>query len=236
MTYSPLATRIVNTPNQASRNGVTPDIIAIHHFAGTDFESVIEQWRTGEKDGSCHIAISNEGVIVALVPEELNAYSLANDDWDNRCLVIEIENQSAGPDWTISDAAYEAAARVTAEWVKRRGISYDSILGHNQIAALGGSYSTWCPGPVERVNRIRNRAQQINTPQPLNVKGKRIRMFTFMRKASTGGIVLINGEKGTYRSITGGEWNSYAANGWKFANVSDSEWNSTLDKLTPEGN
>jgi len=153
MTYSKLVDRIVPTPNQDVRaGGAKPKYIVHHHEAGTSFEAVIESWRTGRKEGSCHITISNEGEKVGIVPEEKRAWSLSSQFFDSQALTTEIENQSAGGSWPVSDAAQEAAAQVTADWCKRYGIPCDRehVIGHREVyTRFGDSYATACPGGLD---------------------------------------------------------------------------------------
>jgi len=153
MTYSKLVDRVVPTPNQDVRaGGAKPKFIVHHHEAGTSFESVIESWRTGRKEGSCHITISNEGEKVGIVPEEKRAWSLSSQFFDSQALTTEIENQSAGGSWPVSDAAQEAAAQVTADWCRRYGIPCDRqhVIGHREVyTRFGDSYATACPGGLD---------------------------------------------------------------------------------------
>jgi len=153
MTYSNLVTRVVPTPNQDVRaNGALPKYIVHHHEAGTSFESVIESWRTGRKEGSCHVTISNEGEAVGIVPEQLRAWSLSSQFFDSQALTTEIENESAGGSWPVSDAGQEKAAQLTADWCKRYDIpcDRDHVIGHREVyTRFGDSYATACPGGLD---------------------------------------------------------------------------------------
>lgn len=153
MPYSKLVDRIVPTPNQDVRaGGAAPKYIVHHHEAGTSFEAVIESWRTGRKEGSCHVTISNEGDVVGIVPEEKRAWSLSSQFFDSQALTTEIENQSVGGSWPVSDAAQEAAAQITADWCKRYNIPCDRehVIGHREVyTRFGDSYATACPGGLD---------------------------------------------------------------------------------------
>jgi hypothetical protein len=160
MTYTQLANRFVQAKwHYKGRGGARITHIGIHHIGGTAFDAAVEAWRSGSESGSAHVTISNEGEIVALLQEEDGAWSLSNETADCFSLVMEIENQTGAPDWLISDAAYEAAARVSADWRRRYGPL--TMWGHNQYAERKLSYPTWCPGPASRVERINARANQL---------------------------------------------------------------------------
>lgn len=69
-------------------------------------------------------------------------------------------------------------------------------------------------------------------PPTLITPRKRVRMFTFIRHPN-GTITLINGETGTYRHLTPGEWAGYAAAGYKYAQVNASDFDATTKALRP---
>jgi len=144
-------------------DGAKPKYIVHHHEAGTSFEGVIESWRTGSKEGSCHVTISNEGEKVGIVPEEKRAWSLSSQFFDSQALTTEIENQSTGGSWPVSGAAHEAAAQITADWCVRYGIpcDRDHVIGHREVyTRFGDSYATACPGGLD-IDRIVKRAKEI---------------------------------------------------------------------------
>ena len=148
MSFAP--NRIVRTPNQSTRNGVKPEYIVHHHFAGTSFESVIESWRTGRKQGSAHRAFDNFGGCTEVVPDHLRAWSLSSAHFDSLSLVTETVNLSARG-WTISDAAFEAMAQSDAQWSAQHGIPLDRahVIGHSEVKTIHGyGYATACPGEM----------------------------------------------------------------------------------------
>ena len=164
MTYSQIVARTVQTPNQSPRTGdVRPQYIVHHHEAGTSFLAVIESWRTGQKQGSCHVTISNEGEAVGIVPEELRAWSLSSDSFDSISLVTEIENETSGGSWPVSEAAHERAAQLTADWCRRYGIPCDRahVIGHREVyTRFGKGYATACPGGLD-LDWIVDRARKL---------------------------------------------------------------------------
>ena len=163
MTFSSLVTRKVTTPNESTRRGAKPRYIVHHHEAGTSFEAVIESWRTGRKQGSCHITISNEGEAVGIVPEQLRAWSLSSATFDGFALVTEIENESGAPNWAVSALAHEKAAQVTADWCQRYEIpcTREFVIDHGEVYTRHHmSYPTACAGGLN-LDWIVARAMQI---------------------------------------------------------------------------
>lgn len=153
MTHTPLADRYVQAKwHYNGRDGSRITHIGFHHIGGTRFDDAVEAWRSGTEQGSAHVTISNEGEIVAMLDEADAAWSFSNEEADNFSLVMEVENQTGGPDWLISDAAYDAAARVVADWRTRYGAL--TLWGHNQYAERSLSYPTYCPGPASRVDYL----------------------------------------------------------------------------------
>ena len=158
-----MALRSVSTPNQSSRSGAKPKYIVHHHMASTGFEGVLESWRTGRKQGSCHVAISNTGERVRVVGDNLRAWSLSSAKFDGMALVTEIANESMGGSWPVSDAAHEAAAQQTAEWSAQYGIplTREYVIDHGEVFTRHRmSYPTACAGGLD-MDRVVARAVQI---------------------------------------------------------------------------
>lgn len=159
MTYSGLSSRVYNSSQKSSRNGATIDSFLIHHQASTNSESVLQMMLTGSREVSANYIITNEGQIWSVVPEEYRAWTSGSSSdggkgaaWDRRSITVEIENESGNPDWRISTAAINAAARLYADLKKRYGVSI--LIGHRDLwERYRASYPTYCPGPTT-VSRI----------------------------------------------------------------------------------
>lgn len=208
--FSPLVTRKVPTPNQSSRDGVTPTFIVLHHMASTSFEGVLNSWATGRKQGSCHYAISNEGEIVGVVPEQFRAWSLSSRMFDSKAIVFEIENESMGGDWPVSAAAHEATARVVADICGRTGIPVNrtQIIGHREVySRYDIGYATACPGGLDLDWIV---ARAIPTPQ---VTEEDEMKAIIIKKPSTGEGILLDWLSGTWRGVYGSETAAHEANG-----------------------
>ena len=164
--YSGYTNRSISTPNQGSRNGVRPQYIVLHHMASTSFQGVLNMWATASRVGSANYAISNEGEVVGVVPEEYRSWSLSSAAWDSRSITFEIENESAGGSWPVSTAAHEATAKVVSDLARRYGIPLDRdrVLGHREVyTRYGASYPTACPGGLN-MDWIVSRARQLLVP------------------------------------------------------------------------
>lgn len=152
MVYSKL-TNQVETSAQSSKRVSKVDTFLIHHQAGTNDDAVIAAMVNGTKGVSANYTISNEGRITCVVPEERRAWTSGSsyDDgrgaaWDHRSITVEIENESAAPDWNISDKALQAAANLLNDLRSRYTIK--NVLGHRDLwDRFGASYATFCPGP-----------------------------------------------------------------------------------------
>lgn len=159
MSYSVLTNRYRPTNQRSSRNGAQIDTLIWHHQASTNANQVAQAMISGSKLVSANYIVTNEGEIWNLVDEEDRAWTSGSRKdggrgaaWDRRGLTTEIENETLGPEWRISDAALDACARLSADFYRRHRIVNE--LGHRDLWTLfNASYPTYCPGP-ETKNRI----------------------------------------------------------------------------------
>jgi len=153
MTHSSLTNQIRLSPQRSGRGGVRVDTFLIHHQAGTNDNAVIDSMVSGSKGVSAQYTISNEGRLTLVVDERDRAWTSGSPSdggkgaaWDARSITVEIENETAGPDWRISDAALNTAARLLNDLRRRYGIV--NVLGHSDLwTRFRASYPTYCPGP-----------------------------------------------------------------------------------------
>lgn len=166
MTHSPLTNQIRLSKQFSSRNGVRVDTFLIHHQAGTNDDAVIAAMVSGSKQVSANYTISNEGRLTCVVDEDFRAWTSGSTTdggkgaaWDRRSITVEIENESGAPEWRISAAAIDTAARLLIDLRKRYPIA--NVLGHRDLwTRFGASYPTFCPGP-ETLARILAREAEI---------------------------------------------------------------------------
>jgi hypothetical protein len=124
---------------------------------------------------SANYTISNEGRITLVVDEDRRAWTSGSStdsgrgaEWDRRAITVEIENETAAPEWRISSNAVDAAARLLADLRTRYNITH--VLGHRDLKAqYNASYATFCPGP-DTVQNILNRETEIRGGSPAPVR------------------------------------------------------------------
>ena len=167
MTHSSLTNQIRLSSQSSSRNGTKIDTFLIHHQAGTNDDQVINAMVSGSKEVSANYTISNEGRLTLVVDEDLRAWTSGSSkdggkgaQWDRRSITVEIENEAGAPNWPISNAAIETAAKLLVDLRARYGIT--NVLGHRDLwTNYRASYPTFCPGP-DTVNRIVARANELS--------------------------------------------------------------------------
>lgn len=165
MGFSKLVSRTITTPYQDNgRGGTTIDRIVLHHMASTGFEGVLSMWINATRQGSANYAVSNEGELVGAVDELNRSWSLANYGYDARAITFEIENEALGGSWPVSDAAHKMVAKAVADICTRWKIPCDRahIVTHREVAAMGYSYSTACPGGLDADRIVREANDIIN--------------------------------------------------------------------------
>lgn len=153
MTYSGLTNQAFDTWQKSSRNGTTIDTFLIHHQAGSNDDSVIQEMISGSRQVSANYTIQSDGRLTSVVPEEWRAWTSGSStdggkgaQWDRRSITVEIENDGGAPDWHISQAALGKAAMLLADLNTRYNIV--NVLGHRDLWNLyRASYATFCPGP-----------------------------------------------------------------------------------------
>lgn len=146
MNYSNLTTHVHLSPNCTKRThaveGITP-----HHAGGNGtLEALGHIFATGS--ASANYGIGQDGTIACFVPEDYRAYTSSNRANDDRCITIEVLNSGLGPDWPISDAAYDSLVALCADICRRYGFrlnftgdSTGNLTMHRYFAP------TPCPGP-----------------------------------------------------------------------------------------
>lgn len=127
------------------------DMVIFHHAAMTDLGGLVNLMH-GAREVSAHFAIKDDQIISTVAPEKA-AWSLANRYWDSRAITAEACNSAVGDDsgWPLSDRTHISLARVAlwAHYEYGVPLDRDHIIGHREAAAMGGSYSTACPGGMD---------------------------------------------------------------------------------------
>lgn len=150
MTYSPLTSVAIMSPNHSGSRLNPISKITIHHMAGNlSIETCGNVFLNPNKQASSNYGIGSDGRIACYVEEEDHPWTSANWENDDRAITIEVANSESGGDWPISQAAYASLIRLCADICNRYGIYpyYDgtpsaTLTEHCMFVA------TNCPGPT----------------------------------------------------------------------------------------
>lgn len=150
MTYSPLTSVAIMSPNHSGPRHNSISKITIHHMAGNlSIETCGNIFLNSNRQASSNYGIGSDGRIACYVDEENHPWTSANWDNDDRAITIEVANSETGGDWPISQEAYASLIRLCADICNRYGIYpyYDgtssaTLTEHCMFVA------TNCPGPT----------------------------------------------------------------------------------------
>ena len=121
-----------------------------HHMAGKlTGRQCANIFRNPSRNASANYCIGYDGEIVGCVDEEYRAWTSSNRTNDCQAITVEVSNNcNSGPDWTISEASWNALVKLAVDVCRRYGfrLVYDytpngSLTRHNMFA------NTNCPGP-----------------------------------------------------------------------------------------
>lgn len=117
--------------------------LAVHHWATTNMAG-LDRLVTSNDPASVNYLILNSGSLIGSVNEKNRAWTSGGAERDNHRITVEIQNQTAGPQWRISDAAYDTLVRLFADTADYHGFDpiRANIKGHQELGA-----ATACPGP-----------------------------------------------------------------------------------------
>ena len=184
MTYtnSPLATNFVDVsknsnPRQNSQYNPSGAItvITIHHMAGIMTSVACAQMHANKNSSSANYYIGYDGDICLGVPESRRAWTTGSATNDYKAITIEVSNNSGAPNWTVSDASYQATIKLCADICQRNNIARIIYTGNKSgnLTMHKWFQATACPGPYlePRFPDIADKINQIlsgvtPTPQP----------------------------------------------------------------------
>lgn len=152
MSYSSLVSQYIpaHVNNyMKGRGGYKICKITPHHMAGKlTGAQCANLFTNGSRQASANYCIGYDGEIVCSVQEEDRAYTSSNRTNDCQSITVEVSNNGGAPNWTISDASWNALVKLCVDVCKRYNfrLAYDgtpngSLTRHNMFAA------TSCPGP-----------------------------------------------------------------------------------------
>ena len=177
MTHSPLTDQIKLSSQSSSRQGAKIDTLLVHHTASVSGRGsgVVNMMVNRTRTVSSNYVLGSDGHLWMVVDEDLRAWTSGSGSdggkgaaWDRRSVTIEICNSSGAPDWGISNASIDKAARLLIDLRRRYGIS--RVIGHRDLwTQFRASYATFCPGPDTVARILRREAELLGGASPVPV-------------------------------------------------------------------
>lgn len=171
MSYSSLVNKYIPAdPSNYSKGRAGKKITKItwHHMAGNlSIEACGKLWQNKSRNASSNYGIGTDGRIACYVDDENRSWCSSSADNDNQAITIEIANDGGAPDWHVSEAAVQAAIKLTVDLCKRYGIKKINYTGNKLGNFTEHRYftATLCPGPYLH-NNMANNAKKINALLP----------------------------------------------------------------------
>lgn len=139
--------------------------ITIHHAAapGWSGRRIAESFQNPSRYACSNYCIGTSGDLVLSAYEYLACGTSGSYENDNRCITIEVANESGAPEWKVSDAAMNTLIELCTDICKRNAIKELNYTGnakgnltmHSMFAA------TACPGPYLK-SKFSYIAEQVN--------------------------------------------------------------------------
>ena len=143
---------IGNSGKFGSRNSAKLDRFIVHHGATVGWQNLKDTLSGSFREVSANYTIGN-GEIVGNVDEAYRAFTTGAASWDSRAVTVEVKNSTADPNWQVAENDFHALAKLIADVSIRYGfeINDNTVLTHQEInLRYGASYSTACPGDLQR--------------------------------------------------------------------------------------
>lgn len=157
MTFSPLISGTLphnfagGGYKRRDRRGQKVTRVIPHHWAGTSGGDI--RLKNPNQQVSANYVIYSNGHIYGQVPEEYGAWTTGSAAADNPSITFEIQNSSGRApgkgdmdpaSWKITDAAWNAAIKLTADIAKRHGFANN--FGGSNVRYHREFDATACPG------------------------------------------------------------------------------------------
>lgn len=119
------------------RNGAQPDLIVLHYTAMASCADAQARLCDPEAEVSAHYLISEQGEVVALVPEELRAWHAGAGAWggvsdvNSRSIGIELDHPGKG---SFAEPQMVALETLLADLMRRWQIPAERVIGHSDMA------------------------------------------------------------------------------------------------------
>ncbi|GJE62122.1 N-acetylmuramoyl-L-alanine amidase [Methylobacterium trifolii] len=138
---SPLAARVVPSPNHGERRGPRPDMLILHYTGMESAAAALRRLADPLAEVSAHYLVFEDGAVVQMVPEARRAWHAGLGAWhgerdvNSRSLGIEIAHPGhAGGLPPYPEAQVEAVIALSRDIVGRWGIPAERVLGHSDVA------------------------------------------------------------------------------------------------------
>lgn len=147
-----------------------------HHMSGKLTGAQCARiFQNPSRNASANYCIGYDGEIVGCVDENYRAWTSSSRSNDFQAITVEVSNNGGAPNWTISDASWNALVKLAVDVCRRHnfrlvynGKPSGSLTRHNMFA------NTDCPGPYlqgrfEELVRVVNAkldGEDIPTPEP----------------------------------------------------------------------
>ena len=178
MTHSPLTDKIRLSKKSSSRRSAKVDTFLVHHTASVSGrgDGVVNMMVNLARRGvSSNYVLGSDGYLWLVVDEDRRAWTSGSKRdggkgaaWDRRSITIEICNSSGAPNWGISNASIDKAARLLIDLRRRYGIK--RVIGHRDLwTQYRASYATYCPGPNTVARILRREKELLGGASPVPV-------------------------------------------------------------------
>lgn len=202
--YSSLVSFVKLSPNCTKPRGRKIDTITIHHAAGNaSVETLGNIFAPTSRQASANYGIGSDGRIACFVEEENRAWTSSSSANDDRAITIEVANCGAGPDWPVSDKAYESLLNLCEDICRRHGFKLNFTGDKSGNLTMHKWFkATACPGPylesrfpaiASEVNRRLGEAKTLYRVQvgAFHVKDNALRMRENLKKAGFDGAFIV---------------------------------------------
>lgn len=149
MSFSNLVDYVKISPNKTSPRTEKIRKITVHHAAAvTTVAAMGSLFSQKSRQASSNYGIDSEGRIACYVEEEDRAWTSGSWDNDIQAVTIEVANSAGGPDWPISNKAWEALVDLCADICQRHGFRLNFTGDKTGSLTIHKFFqSTACPGP-----------------------------------------------------------------------------------------
>ncbi|WP_375465694.1 N-acetylmuramoyl-L-alanine amidase [uncultured Methylobacterium sp.] len=138
---SPVARRVIPSPNHGERVGSRPDMLILHYTGMAGAAAALQRLADPIAEVSAHYVVLEDGTVVQMVPEGRRAWHAGLASWhgerdvNSRSLGVEIVHPGhAGGLPPYPEAQMTAVIALARDLVARWSIPAERVLAHSDIA------------------------------------------------------------------------------------------------------